>query len=191
MLTHLRTVLSALLVLATTLAFAQVTTATINGLVTDEKGEALVGATVVAQHTSSGSYYGSSTRADGRYTLPNLRVGGPYTVEVTYTGYKSQKSEGINLSVAQKLPLHFKLISETNTLGEVVISGNENDVVNNQRTGAATNIGSEQIRNLPTISRSAADYYRLTPQADGNSFGGRNDQYNNFTLDVTIVNNPL
>lgn len=191
MLTPLRTVLSALLVLCGFVAFAQVTTATINGLVTDEKGEPLIGATVVASHTPSGTYYGSSTRADGRFTLPNLRVGGPYTVEISYTGYKSQKSEGINLSVAQKLPLNFKLVSATTTLDEVVISGNANDVVNNQRTGAATNIGSEQIRNLPTISRSASDYYRLTPQADGNSFGGRNDQYNNFSLDGTIFNNPF
>lgn len=191
MLTPLRTVLSALLVLWGFVAFAQVTTATINGLVTDEKGEPLIGATVVASHTPSGTYYGSSTRSDGRYTLPNLRVGGPYTVEISYTGYKSQKSEGINLSVAQKLPLNFKLVSATTTLDEVVISGNANDVVNNQRTGAATNIGSDQIRNLPTISRSAADYYRLTPQADGNSFGGRNDQYNNFSLDGTIFNNPF
>lgn len=187
----LRTALTGLLVLCASFIFAQVTTATISGLVTDEQGEPLIGATVVAQHLPSGSFYGSSTRADGRYTIPNLRVGGPYTVEISYTGYKSQKSENIQLSVAQKLPLNFKLANANTTLGEVVVSGNANDVVNNQRTGAATNISSDQIRNLPTISRSAADYYRLTPQSDGNSFGGRNDQYNNFSLDGTIFNNPF
>lgn len=191
MLTHLRHLLSIACTMVVLPLFGQVTTATITGLVTDDKGETLIGATVVATHTPSGTYYGTTTRADGRYTLPNLRVGGPYTVEVTYTGYKAQTNDGLQLSVGQKLPLNFKLLSADNTLGEVTVSAYANDVVNNQRTGAATNIGSEQIRNLPTISRSAADYYRLNPQSDGNSFGGRNDQFNNFSLDGTIFNNPF
>ena len=63
--------------------------------------------------------------------------------------------------------------------------------MNGERTGASTNISSETIANLPTISRSASDYYRLTPSANGNSFAGRNDQFNNFSLDGSIFNNPF
>ena len=44
---------------------------------------------------------------------------------------------------------------------------------------------------MPTISRSTADLTRLTPSSDGLSFGGRNSQYNNFTLDGSIFNNPF
>lgn len=170
---------------------AQVTTATVVGIVSDESGEPATGATVRAIHTPSGTYTGATTRADGRYTLANLRVGGPYTIEVAYTGYEKSTQEGIMLSVGQRLPLDFKLSSSATALGEVEISGGRNSVVNDQRTGAATNISRQQIATLPTISRSAADYTRLSPASDGNSFAGRNDQFNNFSLDGAIFNNPF
>ena len=68
-------------------SMAQVTTASINGFVTDEKNEGLIGATVVAVHQPSGTRYGVTTLTDGRYNIPNMRVGGPYQVTVTYVGF--------------------------------------------------------------------------------------------------------
>ncbi|MEI6408470.1 MAG: TonB-dependent receptor [Bacteroidota bacterium] len=190
MLKHVLSMLS--LLLATTLSLqAQVTTATINGIVTDDKGEPLAGVTVVANHTPSGTYYGTSTRADGRYTVPNLRVGGPYTISLTYTGYQNVEQQGVTLSVGQKLPLDFKMLSSSTMLQEAVISASVDPVLNSRRTGAATNVSNEQLTSLPTISRSAADYTRLTPMADGFSFAGRNGQYNNFSVDGAIFNNPF
>ena len=59
------------------------------------------------------------------------------------------------------------------------------------RTGAETSVGKRELTRLPTISRSAQDFTRLEPTASGNSFGGRNDQYNNFSLDGAIFNNPF
>ena len=180
-----------LLTLAAFSLHAQVTTATINGTISDENGEPLIGVTIRAVHEPSGSVYGTQSRENGLFTLANLRVGGPYTVSAAYTGYKAAKTEGIYLSVGQKLPLAMQMQSESTTLGEVVISGNNSDVMNNQRTGAATNISRQQITSLPTISRSAQDYTRLSPQSDGTSFAGRNDQFNNFSLDGAIFNNPF
>lgn len=173
-----------------TLLYGQVTTASINGTVNDDKGEVLIGANVVAIHVPSGTQYGTTTREDGRYNLPNLRVGGPYTIQVTYVGNEGQKIENITLALAQKLGLDFVLKSTT-TLDEIVVTAQGNDVLNSERTGAATNISSAQLKNLPTISRSASDYTRLTPSSDGNSFAGRNDQFNNFSLDGSIFNNPF
>ena len=96
----LHILLAILFVLAGTLtSFAQVTTSSITGLVTDDSGEVLLGATVVATHTPSGTVYGTTTRDDGRFTLPNLRVGGPYVVEASYIGYESQKFENIQLQL--------------------------------------------------------------------------------------------
>ena len=66
------------------LGFAQgVTNATILGSVSDTNGEPLIGANVVAIHEPSGTVYGNSTREDGRFTLPNVRIGGPYTIKTT------------------------------------------------------------------------------------------------------------
>ena len=171
---------------------AQVTTATLTGTVTASDGTPLPGATVVAIHTPSGTRYGIVTREDGRYTLPNLRVGGPYSVVVAMTGYKGQDAEIPSLRLAQKLTQNFTLEDNAAALGEVRVVYDANGVLNSNRTGAATNVTSQQIRNLPTISRSAADYTRLVPMsAEGGSFAGRNDQFNNYSLDGTIFNNPF
>jgi hypothetical protein len=181
----------AVVVLSAHTLLAQITGATIIGQVAEESGEGLVGVTIVATHTPSGTIYTAVSRGDGRYTLPNLRVGGPYTLSTTYTGFEGKKVEGIMLSVGQKLPLDVTLKPAATTLGEVVVTGNSDPVLNSERTGASTNIGRQQIATLPTISRSAADYTRLSPMADGNSFAGRNDQFNNFSLDGAIFNNPF
>jgi hypothetical protein len=187
----LRQLLFILSILTTHLSWAQVTTATISGSVTDAKGEALVGVTVAAEHVPSGTYYGAVTGDNGRFVMPNLRVGGPYKVTTTYTGYKTYEETGIFLNLAQKLVLNMKMEETSATLGEVVITAETGAVLNGQRTGASTNISNTTISRLPTISRSASDYYRLTPASDGNSFAGRNDQFNNFSLDGTIFNNPF
>jgi hypothetical protein len=73
-----------------------------------------------------------------------------------------------------------------------LITANQDPILNGERTGAATNISSDQLRNLPTIARSAADFTRLNPMsAEGGSFAGRNDQFNNYSIDGTIFNNPF
>ncbi|MFN0215312.1 MAG: TonB-dependent receptor domain-containing protein [Saprospiraceae bacterium] len=191
MLQRLLGVLTVVVLSAHTL-FAQVTGATVTGQITDDGGEGLVGVTIVATHTPSGTSYGTISRSDGRYTLANLRVGGPYSISTIYTGYESKKTEGLMLSVGQKLPLDVSLKAASTTLGEVVVMAKSDPVLNSERTGASTNISRQQIANLPTISRSAADYTRLSPMAgEGNSFAGRNDQFNNFSLDGAIFNNPF
>jgi len=176
--------------LSTTALYAQVTTASMNGSVTDDKGEPLFGATVVAKHVPSGTQYGVVTINDGRFTIPNMRVGGPYEVVVSYVGFKGEKYEGINLQLGQKFVLNSKLKSDASTLQEVVIKADP--ILNSTRTGVALNIDNTQLQTLPTISRSASDYTRLTPMAaEGGSFGGRNSQYNNYSLDGAIFNNPF
>ncbi len=179
------------LVFGTSTTFAQVTTATIQGIVADSKGETMVGATVLAVHVPSGSRYGTVTNGDGRFTIPNMRVGGPYSITTSFVGYKEDKIENVALTLAQKLNLKVTLVESSSSLGEVVISADKNAILNGQRTGASTTINNEQLSVLPTISRSASDIYRLTPSSDGNSFLGRNGQFNNFSLDGTIFNNPF
>ena len=169
---------------------SQITTSSISGVIKDGKGTELPGATVIATHLPSGTKYGMTTRADGRYSLNNVRVGGPYAVSASFVGYKSSTSDILKLDLGQKLILDFSLLDATSTLDEVVIKADP--TMNNQRTGAANNISSEQLRSLPTITRSASDFTRLTPMAgDNNSFGGRNGQFNNFSLDGAIFNNPF
>ncbi|MBC7885933.1 MAG: TonB-dependent receptor [Saprospiraceae bacterium] len=181
-----------LLILVGAWANAQITTSSISGKVTDSSGQPLFGSTVAATHTPSGTFYGATTLENGRYTLPNLRVGGPYTVEVSYIGYTSAKTENIFLELGKREIVDFSLNDESLKLDEVVIMAKSGDVISKDKTGASTSISRDQIANLPTISRSTADYTRLNPMsAEGGSFGGRNDQFNNYSVNGTIFNNPF
>ncbi|SHM94821.1 TonB-dependent receptor [Mucilaginibacter sp. OK098] len=172
-----------------------VTTASVNGIVTDNKGP-IPGATVSITHIPTGTVYSTVTRTDGRFNLPNLRVGGPYTFKVTFIGYKDNVQENITLSIGQDQRLDTKLVDNTTALGEVVIRGSQGKVFNSSRTGARETVNRQQIEALPTINRSLSDFTKLTPSANsntigGNSFGGRSNLFNNITVDGALFNNSF
>lgn len=171
-------------------ALAQgVTTASIIGEVKDSSGEGLPGANIVAVHIPSGTTYGSTSRADGRFTLPGLRIGGPYKVTISFVGYQEYRIEDINLTLGQNYPLSASLVETGMELQEIVISGNS--LLSDTRTGASTNISVRKLNALPTISRSITDFTRLTPQSNGRSFSGADSRFNNLTIDGSIFNNSF
>ncbi|MDG1374882.1 MAG: TonB-dependent receptor [Flavobacteriaceae bacterium] len=174
------------------LSFSQVTTSSIKGLISDETNAGLPGANVIAVHTPTGTTYGAATNIDGRFNLVNLRVGGPYTITVSYVGYKDQSFSDVFLTLGKTENLSLALTTDSSQLDEVVLTvNNANGVFGSDRTGAETNVGRKELTTLPTISRSASDFTRLEPTASNGSFGGRNDQFNNFSLDGAIFNNPF
>ena len=173
-------------------AWSQVTTAAMNGVVSDEKGETLIGAAVIATHEPSGSRYAVVTREDGLFTIPNMRVGGPYSINVTFVGFKDFEQKEVYLNLNQKANFKIALLPASSQLEAVTISANRNDIMSADRTGAETAISSQILNALPTISRSQSDFTRLNPMAaEGGSFGGRNDQFNNLSVDGAIFNNPF
>ncbi len=183
---------AAILLLPST-AFSQgVTTAAMNGLVTDQNGEALPGANVVAVHVESGTVYGSSVRTGGAYNIPNMRVGGPYTVTASFVGFTDQVEQDIYLSLGQNLRLDFVLTEQAIELEAVVVTAEQDEVLNADRNGAATFINPDQVTRMPSVKRSTRDLTRLDPRSDGNlSFGGRNWLFNNISLDGSYYNNPF
>ncbi|MBX0292152.1 TonB-dependent receptor [Hymenobacter sp. HSC-4F20] len=181
-----------LAVLAAHVSWAQgTTTSAMNGVITDKAGEGLPGATVIAVHTPTNTQYVAPTNSEGRFNLQNMRVGGPYTIRITFVGYKEAVRENIFLTLGQNLRLDINLSESEQVLGEVVVSGRQDPVINAGRTGAATTVQREQIERLPTLNRSLNDFTRLTPQANGQSFGGRSGSFNNITVDGAIFNNAF
>ncbi|MBE9489090.1 MAG: TonB-dependent receptor [Bacteroidetes bacterium] len=173
-------------------AFGQVTTSNIKGLILDETSQSLPGANVVAIHVPTGTKHGAATNFDGRYNLLNLRVGGPYSITVSYVGYKDQVFNDVFLTLGKTLNLDATLVADSEQLETVVIEGTGGTgTFGSDRTGAETSVGRRELTRLPTISRSQADFTRLEPTASNGSFGGRNDQFNNFSLDGAIFNNPF
>ena len=167
------------------------TTAAMSGVITDKDGAGLPGATVIAIHTPTNTQYVAPTNSDGRFNIQNMRVGGPYSVRVTFVGYKDFTREGVALSLGQNLRFDQKLSDATTELSEVTVSGRRDPIMSADHTGASTTVQRETIERLPTLNRSLNDFTRLTPQANGQSFGGRSSGFNNITIDGAIFNNAF
>jgi hypothetical protein len=176
----------------TTTTFSQgITTSSMSGTIVDSKQQTVPGATVVATHEPTGTKYATSTRADGRFNLPNLRVGGPYTLKVSFIGYADYSVTAISLTLGEDYKVNASLTENNISLQEVKVTSAQNKVINNNRTGARETITRAQIDRLPTIARSLQDFTKLTPSANGNSFGGRSSSLNNVTVDGALFNNSF
>ena len=174
-------------------AIAQVTTSSMTGTIKDEKG-ALPGASIKATHTPTGTVYSVSTNGDGRFTIGGMRVGGPYTIEISFVGYNPQKQSEIYLKLGEPYALNIILADNSSTLAEVKVVGQSaNSILNSNKNGSSTVIGKQQIQTLPTITRSVNDLTRLTPQGGGpnGAIGGGNYRSNNFTVDGANFNNQF
>lgn len=169
----------------------QTTTSSIKGIVKSTAGETLPAATILAIHTPTGSKYSGVSNVDGRYNMLNMRIGGPYKITISFVGYESQVYNEVYLELGKALILDAQLNDVSQQLTEVKVTGSKNKVFGNGRTGAETTIGRKELTSLPTISRSADDFTRLEPSASGGSFGGRNDQYNSYSLNGAVFNNPF
>ena len=171
-------------------AAAQVTTSTLNGKVSDQQGEGVPGATVVAVHTPSGTQYYAVANAEGRFFINGMRAGGPYTVEVSCLGYNNVTYTDITLQLAEPYALNATLSDDTQMLSEAIVISEAASKFAAEKTGAATNINSAQITSLPTVSRSITDVTRLSPYGgNGMSFAGSDGRLANFTLDGANFNN--
>lgn len=121
--------LFAMLLVCSSLWAQGVSTSSMIGLVTDTKGEPLIGASVIATHVPSGSRYGAITQADGRYTILGMRVGGPYRVTASYVGYQTQTIENIFLNLGTASSANFKLAEESATTQEVTVTAARNAAI--------------------------------------------------------------
>ncbi len=177
-------------------AFAQVTTSSVSGKVTDENGQPLVGATVIAVHTPSGTEYYSVANSDGNYRLGNIRPGGPYTITVEMLGYRTLERQGVTASLAENLTYDVQLTEENQSMETiVVIADGPNSNMRSSNSGAVTAVAREAIANMPAISRSMNDIMRLSPQSltTGNGFavGGGNYRQSFVTVDGAAFNNTF
>ena len=170
---------------------AQITTSSMAGKVTldNANGEEVIGATVVAVHEPSGTRYTAVTNTSGRFSINGMRTGGPYAVTISYIGFQPKTVKGVNLQLAETYNLNVFLTEDATELAEVVVSGKASKFAA-EKTGAATNINSAQITNMPTVNRSITEFTRLSPYGgNGMSFAGSDGRLGNFTVDGANFNN--
>lgn len=171
------------------IALAQTTTSSLSGKVTAADGSPLAGATVIATHTPSSTQYGTATDSNGTYRLNGMRVGGPYTVEISYVGCNTANYDNIRLELGETKEIDASL-NDSRSIETVVVNAGRSD---SARNGAANNFNSSAIEKMPTISRSIYDIARLTPEAmvskdGGISIAGANSRYNTFQIDGIVSN---
>ncbi len=192
-------VVACVLFAAPQLVQAQATTGTLAGVVlTRGDDSALPGVTVEALHVPTGTRYTGYTGGNGRYTIPNVRVGGPYTVTATLEGFKTGEVRNISVGLGNttEVPLELGLAS----LAEAItVTATVDDIINPNKTGSSSAVSTEQIENLPTVNRSLQDFARTNPYfvVDAADFSatkitvaGRNNRYNSIQTDGA-VNNDL
>lgn len=170
--------------------YAQVTTSSISGYVLDKNKEPLIGATVQSVHVPSGTNYGTVTNENGYYIFPAVRVGGPYTITVSYVGYQDQKIEQLFTALGSTSNQNFVLSEDVLSLGEVTVTEFRSDLFSTSRTGSNSTFGENILKSVPVIgARSIDGVTKYNPNGNGRSFGAQDSRLNNFTIDGSVFNN--
>jgi hypothetical protein len=180
-----------LIILLSAVGHAQVTSAAMSGVVRSNKGEVLPGATVEIFHTPTGTKYFSTTDYNGGYSAQGLRPGGPYTVKVSYIGYKTTVITDISAGLGSNLTVNVTVEEVSNALQEVVVTTKSKGNFNKGRTGASQQFTSREIAAVPVVgarSISSVTKYNANAGANG-TFGGQDSRLNNFTIDGSVFNN--
>jgi hypothetical protein len=182
------------------MSFAQgVTTSSMNGVIKDTNGEPLIGANIVAVHLPTGTSYGNATNLDGIYRIPYMKVGGPYKVTISYTGFEDFVRENVILSLGQSYQLNAVLSESSILLEGVEVVASNSALIDGNRDGQSTTVDERLINTVPTVTRSIADYARFNPLAsvsedtDGFFFtiAGQNNRYNSIYFDGTVSNDAF
>jgi hypothetical protein len=181
--------LLAVMAMAPFLLQAQVTNSGMTGSVSDTKGNALEGASIEAVHEPTGTRYSTVSLRGGNFSMQNMRIGGPYKLLVTYSGFNPYEVDGIVLGLGESFTIRIEMVQGAEELQTSVVITGTRRRTQVERTGAATAISQRELTTAPTISRSLTDFTRLTPQSNGNSFGGRDGRFNNVQVDGANFNN--
>ncbi|AMR30809.1 hypothetical protein A0256_04910 [Mucilaginibacter sp. PAMC 26640] len=170
---------------------AQTTRSSLSGIICDQNKVSIEGATVNLTYLFTGTQYGCSTNKDGRFTLPDLKPGGPYQLQISHTGYTTYTLKDIFLRLDEPWILNIVLDdSAPMLLPEVSVTAHPiKNALSAQRTEPGLRIDPNTLHTLPTIKRSINDYVRLVPQSFGSSIAGGNYRQNFITIDGSEFNN--
>jgi hypothetical protein len=187
-----KTILSLALSVFALVGFGQVTTSTISGVVKNEKQEVLVGATIHATHTPTGTQYKTVANKNGVYVLPAVRVGGPYTIHASFVGFKKGEEKDVNTQLGVTSNVDFILIDEKSILKDVVVTGTRNNLFSKDRTGASQQFTRRDLQNIPIAGARTIDgITKYNANGNGSSFGAQDSRLNNFTIDGSQFNNSF
>jgi hypothetical protein len=152
-----------------------VTTGAVGGIVTDSAGNPVGEVQIRVTNKQTGSGAGTLTRADGRYFLQGLEVGGPYEIVARRIGFAPATKDGQFIGLSVTLRADFTLSQQPTQLTGVVIAASTGaETFSSSNLGTKTIVSDSAIQRVPTLSRNLTDFIRLTPQVStaGAGFSG-------------------
>lgn len=180
--------------LKTSVLSSQVTSTQLTGSVRSTSGEWLEGATIKLLHQPTASLYQAQSNRKGSFGIQHLSPGGPYQLEVSYTGFQTTVKENIVLQLGNEPIFDLVLTPIAQVLSAVTVMSLTQK---GEKQSTGVTIGQAQIEGLPTAYRNFADFIKLVPQAkairadDAISFAGQNNRYNIFYIDGAAGNDAF
>ena len=172
---------------------AQVVTAELRGAVSDQSGQPLAGVQIIATDTRTNATFGTLTSERGRFLIPNLQPGGPYTVTARRIGYRSEARGGVVLTLSRATGVDFRLergVVEVEPLA-VEVEGT-GAVFSATHTSPATQISRREVETFPTVSRNLVELALLSPYVnafqDAPSIAGKGNLANSILIDGAVNN---
>ncbi len=174
-------------VVATDVHAQGITTGGITGYVTDSAGAPLENATISITNKTTGVTARATSRAGGRYSLPSLEVGGPYTLEARRIGFAPYTQTNITIQLSQLDRIDIKMAAQATQLSQLEIRATTGEIIAPTSTGTKTTVSQQALERSATTTRNLVDFTRAAPQVSssgpGFSGGGMSNRMNNVQID--------
>lgn len=175
---------------------AQATSASIHGTVTDSTGAVVTNAKATALDTSTGISTATATDSKGYYIFPQLHIGGPYTITIDKSGFRTFVSTGLMLNLSSERAVNAALqiggASQTVQVKAAQVQVETSD------TQLKTVVGGKEIVDIPLLGRDAVELQKTAPGVVESSdrmgtfsTNGNQTQENSYLLDGTDINDIL
>lgn len=180
--------------LLTTSSWAQGTTGSIEGTVTDQSGAAIPGVQIKARNTATSAEYTATADDTGFFRFPVL-ASGTYEVTVEKSGFAKFLQKNVPLTVGGKVNLSVTLQVATQISSVTVVE--ESPLIESTRTHVSNTINDEAVSDLPINGRNFLDFVLLTPGVTRDirggdiSFAGLRGTLNSLTVDGADNNNTF
>lgn len=173
-----------------TVAQAQNAYATLGGQVVDDNGQPVTGAAIAIRNEGTGFTTRTVTDTRGAYTVPQLPLGGPYTVTCSYIGYTTETHKGYQLNLGDNVRADFKLSEASSNLREAVVT--INTMKSKARTlGEVTSITQRDMATMPMNGRNFTALTDLSPLTKGENIGGQIATSTGYSIDGMNARSPI
>ena len=178
-------------------ASALETSSAVRGVVVDQRGNPVAGATVTVRNEATSLTRSTQTGADGSFSIRNLQVGGNYTASASGANYKSESLGNVVVALGRVTDLNFTLSSSA-VVEEVVVTASR--VTSQVAVGPSASFGLDTLETAPAINRNITDVLRIDPRiyvdesrGDINAIqcGGKNSRFNSLTVDGVRTNDSF